>query len=110
MESRRAPVWNENVAKLSPLIHDARRLSDGHVDGVEAAWHRVDAVAAAARALSQTISQKRSETARNQQRDHPLHRKMEPSRADGVRKVNGRRKRTASIMSDVAVPANRSFR
>ena len=36
--------------------------------------------------------------------------KMETSRVDGVRKVNGRRKETASIMSDVAVPANRSFK
>ena len=27
----------DTVAKLSPLIHDARRLSDGHVDDVAVA-------------------------------------------------------------------------
>ena len=26
------------------FIHETRRLSDGHVDGVTAVWHRVDAI------------------------------------------------------------------
>ena len=38
------PVSNDSVAKLPRLPHETRRLSDGHVDGVEAAWHSVDAI------------------------------------------------------------------
>ena len=41
-----APVWKDTVAKLSSFTHETRGLSDGHVDGVEAVRHRVDAVAA----------------------------------------------------------------
>ena len=37
----------DTVAKLSPLIHDARRLSDGHVDDVAATWSHEDAIDAA---------------------------------------------------------------
>ena len=40
----------------------------------------------------------------------PKRLEIKKERAHGVRKVKGRRKQTASIMSDVAVPANRSFR
>jgi len=29
---------------LSPFTHEARRLSDGHVDGVAWAWRRADAI------------------------------------------------------------------
>ncbi len=32
------------VAKPSPCTRETRGLSDGHVDGVEAVWHRVDAI------------------------------------------------------------------
>ena len=35
---------NDGVAKLSPFTHETCRLSDGHVDGVEAVRHRDDAV------------------------------------------------------------------
>ena len=38
------PVSNDGVAKLPRLPHETRRLSDGHVEGVEAVWHRVDAI------------------------------------------------------------------
>ena len=34
----------DTVAKLSPFTHETRRRSDGHVDGVEAVWRRVDAI------------------------------------------------------------------
>ena len=35
---------NDGVAKLSPFTHETSRLSDGHVEGVEAVRHRDDAV------------------------------------------------------------------
>jgi len=35
---------NDAVTKFPLLSHEMRRLSDGHVDGVEATWHRVDAI------------------------------------------------------------------
>ena len=38
------PVSNDSVAKLPQLPHATRRLSHGHVDGVTAVWHRVDAI------------------------------------------------------------------
>ena len=34
----------DTVAKLSLITHETRRLSDGHVEGVEAVRHRDDAV------------------------------------------------------------------
>ena len=40
------PASNDSVAKLPRLPHATRRLSHGHVDGVTAVWHRVDAVGA----------------------------------------------------------------
>ena len=39
-----APVRNDTVAKPPRLPHEARRLSDGHVDDVEATCQRVDAI------------------------------------------------------------------
>ena len=39
-----APVSNDSVTKLSQLPHETRRLSHGPVDGVVAAWHRIDAI------------------------------------------------------------------
>ena len=41
------PVSNDGVTKLSPFTHETCRLSDGHVEGVEAVRHRDDAVDAA---------------------------------------------------------------
>ena len=38
---------NDGVAKLSPFTHETCRLSDGHIEGVEAVRHRDDAVDAA---------------------------------------------------------------
>jgi len=38
------PVLIDTVAKLPLLVHETRRLSDGHVDGVAVAWRRADAV------------------------------------------------------------------
>ena len=35
---------NDSVTKLPRLPHETRRLSRGHVDGVTAVWHRVDAI------------------------------------------------------------------
>ena len=35
---------NDGVAKLSPFTHETCRLSDGHVEGVEAVRHRNDAI------------------------------------------------------------------
>ena len=35
---------DDTVAKSSPFTHEARRLSDGRVEGVAAARHRDDAV------------------------------------------------------------------
>jgi len=35
---------NDTVTKLPRLAHEARRLSDGHLDGVAAASYRVDAI------------------------------------------------------------------
>ena len=37
-------VRYDTVAKLLLHIHETRILSHGHVDGVEATWHRVDAI------------------------------------------------------------------
>jgi len=37
-------VWHDAVAILSPFTHATLRLSHGHVDGVTAVWHRVDAI------------------------------------------------------------------
>ena len=34
------------VAKPPRFVRETRRLSHGHVDGVMAVWHRVDAIAA----------------------------------------------------------------
>ena len=34
----------DTVGKLSPFTHETRRLSDGHVEGVDAVRHRDDAV------------------------------------------------------------------
>ena len=36
------PAWHSS-RDCSRLSHETRRLSDGHVDGVEATWQRVDA-------------------------------------------------------------------
>ena len=38
------PASNDTVAKLPRLPHATRRLSHGHVDGVTAVWHCVDAI------------------------------------------------------------------
>ena len=38
------PVSNDSVATRPRLPHETRRLSDGHVDGVEAVRHREDAI------------------------------------------------------------------
>jgi hypothetical protein len=38
------PVSNDTVAKLPWRSRETRRLSHGHVDGVAAVWHRVDAI------------------------------------------------------------------
>ena len=48
----------DTVAKLPRLPHETRRLSDGHVDGVEATW---DAIAALTKSSSSflTLSQHR---------------------------------------------------
>ena len=35
---------NDTVTKLSPFTHEARRRSDGRLDGVTVVWHRVDAI------------------------------------------------------------------
>ena len=40
------PAWHDAVAKVSPFMHEPRRLSCDHEDGVEATRHRVDAIAA----------------------------------------------------------------
>ena len=37
-------VCYDTVAKLPLHIHETRIFFDGHVDGVEATWHRVDAI------------------------------------------------------------------
>ena len=51
-----APARNDSVAKPPRLPHEARRLSDGHVDDVEATW---DAIAALTKSSSSflTLSQ-----------------------------------------------------
>ena len=49
---------NDRVTKLPRLPHEMRRLSDGHVDDVEATW---DAIAALTKSSSSflTLSQRR---------------------------------------------------
>ena len=45
MTAREAPLrGTDAVATLSPFTRETRRLSDGHVDGVEATWSREDAI------------------------------------------------------------------
>ena len=44
LQSRVGLRGTDTVAKLSPLTRATRRLSDGHVEGIEAVRHRDDAV------------------------------------------------------------------
>ena len=39
-----SPAWHDSVPKLPLYMHATRRLSDGHVDGVEATWSHEDAI------------------------------------------------------------------
>ena len=39
------------VAKLPRIPHETRRLSDDHEEGIEAVWHRADAIDAKLRNL-----------------------------------------------------------
>ena len=39
-----SPVLIDTVATRPRLPHETRRLSDGHVDGVAAVCHRVEAI------------------------------------------------------------------
>ena len=58
------PAWNDAVTKLSLYIHETRRLSDGHDDGVEAMWSHEDAIDATLKfgnVRKQTLSQHRLE-------------------------------------------------
>ena len=89
---------NFSIQTWSSILPDAARVKDFR-------WTCVDAVAATARSVSPTRRDDGPDA-----RSETLHQKMETSRVDGVRKVKGRRKETASIMSDVAVPANKSFK
>ena len=50
------PVWTDTVAKLSPFTHEARRLSDGHVDDVEAMRSHEDAIDATSSSESSEIT------------------------------------------------------
>ena len=62
-----APVSNDSVTKLSQLPHETRRLSHGPVDGVVAAWHRIDAIDANLKfrkLQKQTLSQRRFRSGR----------------------------------------------
>ena len=52
-----APVSNNSVAKLPRLPHETRRLSCGHIEGVEAVRHRDDGVTTPSTRLSSEVLQ-----------------------------------------------------
>jgi phosphatidylserine/phosphatidylglycerophosphate/cardiolipin synthase-like enzyme len=49
-------VCYDTVAKLPLHIHETRIFFDGHVDGVEATWHRVDAIDASLKCGHRPVS------------------------------------------------------
>ena len=66
-KTKPAPVSNDSVTKLSQRPHETRRLSHGPVDGVVAAWHRIDAIDANLKfrkLQKQTLSQHRFRSGR----------------------------------------------